>query len=71
MTAVPSTLQRLRSPAHTETVSLIGGPRPAERSVDFDFERSRESRRRHRILISARHLTAFFAYHSDYSQSLH
>ena len=70
MTGALSTLHHLQRPAHTE-ISRIGGRRPAERSVDFDLERSRESRRRHRVLISAQHLAAFFDCHSDHSQSLH
>lgn len=69
MTAALSTLHHLQSPA--QTMSCSGGRRLAERSVDFDLERSRESRWRHRVLLSAQHLAAFFEYHSDHSQSLH
>jgi len=33
--------------------------------IDFDLERSFESRQRHRLLISARHLVALFDYPAD------
>jgi hypothetical protein len=68
MTAVLSMLQQLQSPS--QTMSRSGGRRLAERSADFDLKRSRESRRRHRVLISTQHLAAFFDCHSDHSQTL-
>jgi hypothetical protein len=70
MTAGPLTLHPLQSSAHTETMSCIG-PRPVERAIDFDLERSPQSRRRHRILISAQRLAALFEGHGGRSQSLH
>jgi hypothetical protein len=69
MTAAVSTLQQ--SPARAETISRIDGQPPAARSVNFDLNRSRGSRRRHRVLVSAQQLAALFDCHGDRSPSLH
>jgi len=70
MTAALSTHQA-QSPTHSETISRSDGLRPAARSVNFELERSRGSRHRHRVLISTQHLAALFDSHSDRSPSLH
>jgi hypothetical protein len=69
MTAALSTLHHSQSLAHPEITSRLGIRRPAARSIDFDLGRSRASRHRHRVLISAQYLTAFFDYQSDHKQS--
>ena len=71
MTAAPSTLYHSSSTARTETMSRIGGRGIAEPAVDFDLDRSRESRRRHRVLVSVRHFAALFGQHGDRGPSLH
>jgi hypothetical protein len=69
MTAALSTL--LQSPARSQTISHIDGQRPAARPVNFDLNRSRGSRHRHRVLVSAQHLAALFDCHGDCSPSVH
>jgi hypothetical protein len=69
MTAALSTLQQ--SPARLEIFSHIDSQRPATRSVNFDLDRSRGSRHRHRVLVSAQHLATLFDDHRDRSPSLH
>jgi hypothetical protein len=71
MTAGPSTLHYSSSTARTEIMSRNGGRRNTEPAVDFDLDRSRESRRRHRVLVSAQHFAALFEYHGDRGPSLH
>jgi hypothetical protein len=70
MTAALSTLQLSQSLASTEATSRMDIRRPAARSVGFDLERSRQSRRRHRVLASAQQLAALFDCHGDRSRSL-
>jgi hypothetical protein len=53
--------------SRTETMFRCGGQPIAEWPFDLDFARSRESRRRHRVLISAQHLAAFFDCRDDHS----
>jgi hypothetical protein len=69
MTAALSTLQQ--TSAVTETISHISALRPATGSVHFDLDRSRGSRHRHRVLVSAQHLATLFDGHRDRSPSLH
>jgi hypothetical protein len=69
VTPAHSTLQQ--TPARTETMSRMNAQRPATRSVNFDLDRSRGSRHRHRVLVSAQHLATLFDGHRDRSPSLH
>jgi hypothetical protein len=55
----------------TETISSMPDRRLRECAVDFNLERSRESRHRHRVLISARHFAALFEPRDDRVPSLH
>jgi hypothetical protein len=71
MTAGPSTLHYSPSTARIETMSRIGGRRNTEPVVDFDLDRSREPRRRRRVLVSTQHFAELFEYHGDRGPSLH
>ena len=64
MAAALSTLHYLQASAQIDAMSRIGEQRAAERFIDFDLERSRPSRRRHRILVSAQRVTALFDSHA-------
>jgi hypothetical protein len=63
MTIATPKLLQLQHVAHDE----VSAPRPRFETpfIDFDLERSFESRQRHRLLISARHLVALFDYPAD------
>ncbi|MGB8397708.1 hypothetical protein [Bradyrhizobium sp.] len=69
MTGTPAMLQESRGSAHRE--AMPRNERLTDRPFGLDLYRSRESRRRHRVLMSARHVAELFACHGDRGARLH
>lgn len=71
MAATPSRVHDSRNSVGAETGSRTADRRFPEPAVAFNLERSRESRRRHRVLMSVQHCAVLFEQHNDDGPRLH